>query len=181
MNLVFIYGPPGVGKFTVATELAELTGYKLFHNHQSIDAVRPVFTFGDEPFARLVHRIRLIVLEEAAREGVNVIFTFVYASKVDDQTVAAFCEVVERHGGQVQFVRLTCASDVLEHRVQRQSRSQMGKLTDIELVRELHASHDLLSPVHGRESVAIDNSDISPRAAAQRIASHYGIAREDDR
>ena len=61
MNLVFIYGPPGVGKFTVATELAELTGYKLFHNHQSIDAVRAVFTFGDQPFPRLVHRIRLLV------------------------------------------------------------------------------------------------------------------------
>ena len=41
----------------------------------------------------------------------NVIFTFVYASKVDDETVASFCEVVERHGGNVQFVQLTCDSE----------------------------------------------------------------------
>ena len=50
MNLVFIYGPPGVGKLTVAKELAGLTGYKLFHNHLSIDWVLPVFDFGSDPF-----------------------------------------------------------------------------------------------------------------------------------
>lgn len=175
MKLVFIYGPPGVGKFTVATELAHLTGYKLFHNHQSINAVRPIFTFGDEPFGRLVQQIRLMVLEEAARDGVDVIFTFVYAATVDDQIVADLCEVVERHGGRIQFVQLTCARDVLEQRVQEHGRSQMGKLTDINLVREYHASLELFSPIAGRESLVIDNSDLLPRATAQRIVAHHGI------
>ena len=175
MNLVFIYGPPGVGKFTVATELAQLTGYKLFHNHQSVNAVRPIFTFGDEPFGRLVQQIRLMVLEEAAREGVDVIFTFVYAATVDDQIVADLCEVVERHGGRTQFVQLTCARDVLEQRVQEHGPSQMGKLTDINLVREYHARLELFSPIVGRESLLIDNSDLSPREAAQRIIAHHGI------
>ena len=32
MKLVFIYGPPAVGKLTVAKELAALTGFKVFHN-----------------------------------------------------------------------------------------------------------------------------------------------------
>ncbi len=153
MNLIFIYGPPGVGKFTVATELAALTGYKLFHNHQSIDAVRPVFTFGEEPFARLLMQIRLLVLEEAAREGVDVIFTFVYASAVDDQIVADLCEVVERHGGHIRFVQLTCARDVLDQRVQAQGRAAMGKLTDIERVRDYHAMYELFSPIAGRDSL----------------------------
>ncbi len=36
MRLVFIYGPPGVGKLTVARELAALTGFKLFHNHLTV-------------------------------------------------------------------------------------------------------------------------------------------------
>jgi len=175
MNLVFIYGPPGVGKFTVATELAALTGYKLFHNHQSIDAVRPVFTFGEEPFNRLVTQIRLLVLEEAAREGVDVIFTFVYASEVDDQLVADLCEVVERHGGQIQFVQLTCGRDVLEQRVQQQGRATMGKLTDIERVRDYHAQYELFSPIAGRDSLVIDNSDLSARDAAERIVARFGL------
>jgi tRNA uridine 5-carbamoylmethylation protein Kti12 len=32
MKLIFLYGPPAVGKLTVAQELVTLTGYKLFHN-----------------------------------------------------------------------------------------------------------------------------------------------------
>ncbi len=43
MDLVYLYGPPAVGKLTIATELARRTGFKVFHNHLSIDCVKPVF------------------------------------------------------------------------------------------------------------------------------------------
>jgi adenylate kinase family enzyme len=36
-TLVFIVGPPAVGKMTVGYELAQRTGLKLFHNHHTID------------------------------------------------------------------------------------------------------------------------------------------------
>jgi len=32
MNLVFLYGPPAAGKYTIGRELASLTGLALFHN-----------------------------------------------------------------------------------------------------------------------------------------------------
>jgi shikimate kinase len=38
-TLVFIVGPPAVGKMTVGYELAAQTGLKLFHNHQTIELV----------------------------------------------------------------------------------------------------------------------------------------------
>ena len=75
MNLVFIYGPPGVGKLTVAQELARETGYKVFHNHVSIDCAEAVFDFGTKPFGSVIGKIRLAVFEEAAREGVSLVFT----------------------------------------------------------------------------------------------------------
>jgi tRNA A37 N6-isopentenylltransferase MiaA len=34
MELLFIYGPAAVGKLTIGRELAKLTGYRLFHNHE---------------------------------------------------------------------------------------------------------------------------------------------------
>ncbi len=40
-TLVYLYGPPAVGKLTVATELQRLTGFRLFHNHLTVDALRP--------------------------------------------------------------------------------------------------------------------------------------------
>jgi hypothetical protein len=66
MDMVFLYGPPGVGKLTVSKALAELTGFKVFHNHLTIDAVVPVFDFGTPPCGRLLRVMRAAVLAEAA-------------------------------------------------------------------------------------------------------------------
>lgn len=50
MKLIIIHGPPAAGKLTESRELAERTGYKVFHNHISIDCVKPVFELGSKPF-----------------------------------------------------------------------------------------------------------------------------------
>ena len=39
MKLIFIYGAPAAGKLTVANEIARQTGFKVFHNHLSIDCI----------------------------------------------------------------------------------------------------------------------------------------------
>jgi len=105
MNLVFIYGPPAAGKLSVATELAIGTGYTLFHNHQSIEFVKPIFPRGTPSFGRMIETIRLLVIEEAARADLlGMIFTFVYAHPEDLPFVERVVNAVERHGGHVYFV-----------------------------------------------------------------------------
>jgi len=84
MKLVFIYGPPASGKLTVATELAKLTGFKLFHNHVSIQLVQSIFEFGTKIFWRLTGKYRLEMIEEVAKAGIDTIFTFVYSRDEDD-------------------------------------------------------------------------------------------------
>ncbi|MBD0327065.1 MAG: AAA family ATPase, partial [Pyrinomonadaceae bacterium] len=49
MKLIFLHGLPGVGKLTVARELAKLTGFKVFHNHLAVDLVESLFEFGSQP------------------------------------------------------------------------------------------------------------------------------------
>jgi tRNA uridine 5-carbamoylmethylation protein Kti12 len=77
MKLVFIYGPPAVGKLTVATELAKLTGFKLFDNHVSIDFVKSVFEYGTRQYWKLIEEYRISMFKQAAKHGIDTIFTFV--------------------------------------------------------------------------------------------------------
>lgn len=176
MRLVFIYGPPGVGKLTVAEELARAAGYKLFDNHVSIDCVRPVFDFGTRPFGRLLDRVRLATFEEAAREGVSLVFTFVHANPQDTPFVERVCEAVEPRGGRVCLVRLTCDKNVLERRLPAPGRERRGKIASPDTLRDIAQRYDIFSPVPGRESLSIDNTDLSPAEAAARIVAHYGLA-----
>src|SRR5215216_2941333 len=110
MNLVFLHGAPAVGKLTVARELADITGYRLFHNHLTVDLVASVFDFGSEPFILLRERIWLSVFREAAERNVSLIFTFNPESTVRERFIKDTIEAVESASGRVIFVELTCSS-----------------------------------------------------------------------
>ncbi len=175
MKLVFIYGAPAVGKLTVANELAAQTDFKVFHNHLSIDAIEPIFQFGTKSFWKLVDLIRFETVGEAARENVNLIYTFCYAKGSDDAHVARITEAVETNGGEICFVLLTCERDELERRVLEESRRKFGKANNLEILNEILDKHDLFSPVPERESLQVDNTNLSSELAAQKIIKHYGL------
>ena len=175
MDLVFIYGPPGVGKLSVARELARLTGYKLFDNHVSIRCADSVFEFGTEPFWRIVGAVRDAVFAEAAANGVSLVTTFVYSHPQDIPNFERRCGAFEARGGRALLVRLTCDRDELERRLTRPGRAEAGKLASLEMFRELLGRHDLFSPFPGRESLEIENTALAPAEVAGLIASHYHL------
>ena len=175
MNLVFIYGPPGVGKLSVAREVARATGYRLFDNHVSIGCVEAVFDFGTPPFGRLVQLIRFAVIGEAAREGVSLVFTFVYARPQDTPFVERVRELVEGSGGNLLLVRLSCAREELERRLPHPERGRAGKMASLDTLRTLFRRFDLFAPLPGRESLEIDNTRLAPEEVARLIAGHYHL------
>jgi hypothetical protein len=175
MNLVFIYGPPGVGKLSVARELARMTGYRLFHNHVSIRCAQSVFDFGTKPFWKVVGSIRDTVFEEAAANGVSIIFTFVYAHPQDLPGVERMCGIFEARGGRTLPVRLFCEHEELERRLPQPSRVELGKLASLETLRGLLKKDDLFSPVPGRESLEIENTALAPDEVARLIVGHYHL------
>ena len=178
MKLIFIYGPPAVGKLTVATELGRITSFAVFDNHLSIDCVLPVFGHGTKALAKLVRQIQLAIIEEAAREGVDVIFTSVYVHPRDITDVERICAAVEAHSGTVCFVQLTCDQDVQEHRVLDAGRARRMKARSVDLVRDWNERFDLFSPIPDRTSLSIDNSTLPPIEVARRIAEYFHLAEE---
>jgi shikimate kinase len=175
VKLVFIYGPPAVGKLTVGKALAKQTGFRLFHNHLAIDTVKPVFDFGTPSFWKLVGQLRKEVLEEAAKEGVSTIFTFVYAKGEDDETVKEIVRAVKSHGGEVCFVRLYCAPKELGRRVANKSRKKIGKLTSRSALAELSSKFDLTSEVPFARSLSLETTKASPEKVSAAITKHFGF------
>jgi len=111
-TLVWIFGPPAVGKMTVGLELSRITGLPLFHNHLSIEAVLPVFPYGTPPFNRLVARFRDHMFQEAAASELpGLIFTMMWAFDLpsDLRFVEKQKAVFENEGGRVELVALRVA------------------------------------------------------------------------
>lgn len=180
MKLLIIYGAPAAGKLTIATEVARQTGFKLFHNHVSIDCVKPVFEFGSKPFLRMIETIRYATIAEAAREGVDLIHTFVYASGEDDEHFAKLIASAEDHGGEVHLVLLKCDAEELKTRIGNDSRVRIGKLTDPDAVDRSLTKYDLRSTYPGRDSLVIDTTAATIEDAAAKIIGHFGLRTEAD-
>ena len=173
MNLIIIYGPPAAGKFTVGTEIAERTGYRLFHNHISIDYVKSVFEFGTPAFWRIVGNVRFELIAEAARENIDLVHTFCYEFGADDEHFAKLIASAENHGGEVHLVLLRCDEAERKKRIGNESRVKIGKLTDPGSFDRMHP--ELSTPLPGRETLIIDTTSTSAEDAATQIIEHVGL------
>ncbi|HEX6956965.1 MAG TPA: AAA family ATPase [Ferrovibrio sp.] len=178
MQLVFLYGKPATGKLTVARELAGLTGYKLFHNHLTVDLLLSVFEFGSTPFVALREEIWLSVFARAAKERLHgLIFTFAPETTVRPTFIERALDIVFAAGSRIRFVELTCPMEEVYRRIDSQSRRQSGKLTSHEVYERLEKAGVFATSHMPKAEVTIDTGTLSPRDAAQKIAKALGLPR----
>jgi len=176
MRLIFLHGLPGVGKLTVARELAKLTGFKIFHNHLTVDLVESVFDFGSLPFIDLREEIWLAVFKRGVAANLNgLIFTFAFDRTVRPDFIESTREVIERAGGEILFVELTCATEELERRIEHPSRQRFGKLCSVGRFRELQALGAFVDPGIPKDRLVVDTTELSASDAASSIASKLGV------
>jgi len=89
----------------VGREIEAATGLRLFHNHVAIEPVLPFFTFGTEPFVRLVDGFRNHMFEEVAQSDLpGMIFTFVWDlnSQADTDFVERACNVFAKRATRLR-------------------------------------------------------------------------------
>ena len=167
MKLIFLHGLPAVGKLTIARELAALTGFRLFHNHLTVDLLLSIFDFGSEPFIRLREEIWLSVFRAAAQQNRSLIFTFCPERTVQSRFIQDTIEAIETFSGDVIFVELTCSKQELEGRMVSPSRLNSGKINSLTQYQELSAQGVFEYPaIVGR---TFDTTNFSPVETAQFI------------
>jgi hypothetical protein len=184
--LVFIVGPPAVGKMTVGHELAARTGMRLFHNHQTIDLVLPYFEFGTPPFRRLVHEFRRRIFEEVAESDLpGLIFTFVWAfdDPRDAAVVEEYAEIFRQRGAPALFVELQASQEERLRRNETEFRlAQKPFKRDLPLSRQRLLDDDVRyqldsNAVHDdrEDYFRIDTTELTAADTAERIITHFGL------
>lgn len=179
-----IIGPPAVGKATVGKALADNYGFKLFHNHVSVDAVTQVFDWGTPGFGRLVGEFRRRVIEEAAAANIDLIFTYVWAfgESGEGENIESYRQIVLDAGGQVFFVELTTTLEVRMARNGLPSRRAMKQRSDEssapEWIAEMDSKYTFDSggmlPFE-EPQVRLDTTIAAPEETAQAIAVAFGF------
>ena len=168
MQMLFIYGAPASGKLTVGREVAQRTGFSLFHNHLIVDAVMAVFPFGSPEFITLRERFWIETIEAAARSGRSLIFTFCPEPTVDPRLPKKLKDLVQKEGGNIVFIRLDVSSEEQERRLVAPSRTG-GKLRDVELFRSLRTDFEREMEKMPPARLSIDTDVTSAADAADQI------------
>ena len=173
MHLVYLYGPPGVGKLTIGRAVAEGTGFRLFHNHLAVDLAAALFPRETPAYFDLIREVRGAGFTAAAREGVSLVATGVHRNT--DAYIVAMRRLmtpVLELGGKPLFVQLTCERDEWLRRVQSADRVLLKKITDPAFAVSFMERFDLLTRMPFEPHLTIDTTHHQPAEVARQIAAH---------
>jgi predicted kinase len=175
MKLIIIYGPEATGKLTIAKELAQVTGFRLFHNHVSVDVAKSFFDFGMAEFGELVWDVRILALEHAAKAQIpGVIFTWAYSHPHFKPYLNRLRKLCDQYNVEIAYVFVSCSIEELKKRVLQSDRQAVGKINTVAaLERQLrHKNHQVIPDT---DSLVIDNTALSPQDVTQLIREHLKI------
>lgn len=175
MKLLILFGPPAVGKTTIGKLIERTTDFKLFHNHMVMDGIMHIFGVGTPSEDRLSKMVRTNIIEEAASQGTNLIFTYVwnFGKEKGKVNIDLYKEIYESHGGEVHFVELTAPLEVRVKRAGSPDRRQTkAHAPDSERVVYLEKNLSFESPspfFYPEVYVKIDTTDKTPEQVAKEI------------
>jgi len=177
-SIVYLLGYPGVGKYTVARELAKLTGAVVVDNQLVNYPILALLRWdgmsklppGTLDRAAPIRAAVFSALEEIAPRDTSYVLTNVLA---DDEESRAIYErvrdIAARRGSVFLPVLLTCDRGEQLRRVASPERAARFKVRDARGVAELMESMRLLVP-DDPELLTIDTTALGPAEAAARIA-----------
>lgn len=186
-HFFLITGPMAVGKMTVAQALCAKTGFKMMHNHVSLELARTMFDWGDPEFKKISEGIRQLVLSTTAAGKTldGFVFTLVigYDLPQDWVYVRKIMKLYGDHDWKTHIVELVAPQSIRLERNKTENR-----LAHKATKRDLDYSHKNILKMEAEERLIskpgeldefsylrIDNSDLTPDEAADRIIDHFEL------
>lgn len=183
MKLLFMIGNAAVGKMTVGQELAKITGFKLFHNHMTIEPVLEIF---GQYNSEAIMRLRQVIFEEFAKtDNYGMIFTYMWAfdRQTDWDYVEHVKDIFKPYGTEFYYVELVASRETrLKRNVTENRLSQKASKRNIEILNQRLISDDTQYRLESHEGeilfenyIKIDNTDIAPDVVAQMIKKNFDL------
>ncbi len=185
-NLIVVSGPQAVGKMTVAEKIKEKIGYSLMTNHDSIEVSIKIFESGSNAQRELNKIIRQNAFQIAAKNDINMIFTFVTAFDMqsDLDYLNSLRELFEQTGGKFYFVELEAdvktrlERNVTSHRLESKLSKNNVEWSNNELIESMSkyrlnsVDGEIICPNH----IKINNTNLSPEEVADIVIQRFCLS-----
>jgi hypothetical protein len=182
-TIIYIVGPPGVGKYTIGRLLAEHLGCKLVDNHYWLNVLFSlVEQDGITPLPKaiwpLVDQIRSAVLETIGTVSPrHWSFVFTHSALNDPAELVIFEDIKalsQRRGSRLVVIRLFCGNpDELARRVAMPERRLRFKGANVADARN-HSRLPTLDPGHP-DTISVETVGLSAADVAQQIIERLTI------
>jgi RNase adaptor protein for sRNA GlmZ degradation len=172
MKCIVLYGPPAVGKQSVAEELLKTVPAHVLDNSRIIDIVQPLIGRDNPEFVGLVYSLQLQLINAAIRlttQDIIVTFTFSASSQPDVAFIQTILEAGQRHNVKVELIHLTAKRRALLERVAQASRKAAGKLDNPEILNSMFEQYDMESPYPNAQSAQINTTHLTVAEVAQQV------------
>ncbi len=185
-NLIVVSGPQAVGKMTVAETIKKKIGYSLMINHDSIEVSIKIFESGSNAQRELNKIIRQNAFQIAAKNDIDMIFTFVTAFDMqsDLDYLNGLRELFEQTGGNFYFVELEAdvktrlERNVTPHRLESKLSKNNVEWSNNELVESMskHRLNSIDGEVICPNHIKINNTNLSPEEVADIVIQKFSLS-----
>lgn len=170
MRLILLYGPPAVGKLTVAKELSKITRISLLHSHMILNDIAQIFGYDNPIRRKLEFEFKTRIMEEAVDEDRDIITTG-SITRDNIHYYDSLIKLVNEKRGKVFLIRFTADKETLLERVKHESRGQ--KINSAEKLEEFFEKYpENLEKFGEGEQLIIDTTKLSPGESAEQIEKY---------
>ncbi|MBT8218223.1 MAG: AAA family ATPase [Bacteroidia bacterium] len=189
-HFFLITGPPAVGKMTVGQILRDRLGYRLFHNHQSLELGLTLFNWGEEELSTISNGIRQLVFKTVAESSLirGFIFTLVWGFelKEDWEYVEAIKDRFEDNGWHFHIVELESSQKTriernttpnrLEHKPsKRDVENSRDRILQMD---QKHRMNSHLGELDQYAYLRINNDQLQPEKVVDIIVANFQLINE---